>query len=146
MGQALARFGDGTAGRTWAPARVLGYTVVAMRRSAALVAVLIAMLWQSVALARPGSTVNVLADLNHAAMHWQGEAHHHDDDGSLHMDDSPASTFHLLADHVSLTAALLPASAQHVAPPAFARPGWWQDARTSDPFLDGLLRPPRLLA
>ena len=66
------------------------------------------MLWQSVALARPGSTVNVLSDLAHAALHWQQEGHHHHDDGSFHLDDSPASAFHLLGDHLTVTTALLP--------------------------------------
>jgi len=42
-----------------------------MRRVAVLLIVLIAMLWQSVAMARIGSNVNVLVDAEHAALHWQ---------------------------------------------------------------------------
>jgi hypothetical protein len=107
---------------------------------------LFAMLWQSVALARPGSTVNVLADPEHAALHWQQEEHHHHDDGSLQLDDSHASTLHLLSDHVAAHTALLPAVSHHFPPGTFPRPGRWHDARVPDPFLDGLLRPPRLHA
>jgi hypothetical protein len=105
---------------------------------------LLAMLWQSLALARPGSTVNVLADLEHAALHWQGEGHHHHHDGAVHLDDSEASTLHVLSDHVMATTALLPAASHHFPPSTSARPGGLHDARVPDPFLDDLLRPPRL--
>lgn len=117
-----------------------------MRRSAVLLVMLFAMLWQSVALARPGSTVNVLADLEHAALHWQEEGHHHHDDGSFHLDDSQASTFHILSDHLTVTTVLLAASSHHFPSSASARPCGLHDAPVPDPFLDGLLRPPRLRA
>jgi hypothetical protein len=119
------------------------YTAWAMRRSAVLLVVLFAMLWQSVAWARPGSTINVLADLEHAALHWQQAGHHHHDDGSWHLDDSPASTLHLLGDHLTATTALLPAISHHFPSSACVPPGGPHDARAPDPFLDRLLRPPR---
>lgn len=115
-----------------------------MRRSAVLLALVLAMLWQSVALARPGSTVNVLSDLAHAALHWQQEGHHHHDDGSFHLDDSPASAFHLLGDHLTVTTALLPAVAHHVPRSGSAPPDGLQGVCVPDPVLDGLLRPPRV--
>lgn len=114
-----------------------------MRRSAVLLAILFAVFWQSVTMARPGSTVNVLADLGHAVLHWQQEAHHHHDDGSFHLDDSPASTIHVLSDHLTVTTALLPKGSHQFAPCASGPPGGMHDARVPDPFLDGLLRPPR---
>jgi len=104
---------------------------------------LFAMLWQSMALARPGSTVNVLADLEHAALHWQEESHHHHEDGSFHLDDSQASTLHLLTDHVTATSALLPVATHHFPPVASSAPGAVDQLRVPDPFLDGPLRPPR---
>ena len=60
---------------------------------------LLAMLWQSVALARVGSTVNVLVDLEQAALHWQDRtgqdrSHHHHDDGW-----SPHADAHCVAAH-----------------------------------------------
>lgn len=127
-------------------ATVLRYTAAAMRRSAVLLVMLLAMLWQSLALARPGSTVNVMADLQHAALHWQERAHHHHDDGSFHLDDSQASTCHMLSDHLTMTPALLPASAHRFPPSASSPPGGLGNARAPDPFLDGLLRPPCLHA
>lgn len=124
----------------------LGYTFSPMRRSAIIFVMLFAMIWQSVALARPGSTVNVLADTEHAALHWHEEGHHHHADGSICVDDSQASTFHLLADHPAMTTALLPAVSHHFPVTAASRPSVLDHSQVSDPFLHGLLRPPRLHA
>lgn len=119
------------------------YTLAAMRRSCVLLVMLFAMLWQSVALARAGSTVNALADMEHSALHWQEEGHHHHDDGSYHLDDSSESVQHVLSDHVSASAALL-VSASHDFPSlASALPGGLHKAPVPDPDPEGLLRPPR---
>ncbi|MDO9093869.1 MAG: hypothetical protein Q7U99_14680 [Rubrivivax sp.] len=105
---------------------------------------LLALFWQSVALARPGSTVNALADMAHAALHWQEEGHHHHEDGSYHLDDSNESVQHVLSDHLSATVALL-ATASHALPSlGSAAPGGLHRAPVPDPALEGLLRPPRL--
>ena len=101
------------------------------------------MLWQSVALARVGSTVNVLADLEHAALHWQEEGHHHHDDGSYHLDDSNDSAHHVLSDHVTATTALLVTALHDFPPLGSAAPGGLHEPCVPDPTLDGLLRPPR---
>jgi hypothetical protein len=114
-----------------------------MRRPVVLLLVMFAMLWQSVALLRPGSTVSTRADLVHAALHWQEEAHHHHHDGTWHLDDTQASTLHVHADHVTTTTALLPAMSHHFPPSAAARPGSLHDGPLPEPFLDGPLRPPR---
>lgn len=104
---------------------------------------LLAMLWQSVALARAGSTVNALVDMQHTALHWQEEGHHHHEDGSYHLDDSNESVQHVLCDHVCASAAL-PVSASHDFPPlGSAAPGCLQKAPVPDPDPEGLLRPPR---
>ena len=116
----------------------------AMRRSVVLFVMLFSMLWQAMALAQPTSTVNLLADLEHAAMHWQDEPHHHHDDGSYHRDDSQASKFHVFSDQLTVATALLPASSQNSLPIASARPCCHRSASVPDPFLEGLLRPPRL--
>jgi hypothetical protein len=119
------------------------YTAAAMRRSCVLLVMLFAMLWQSVALGRAGSTVNALADLEHSALHWQEAGHHHHEDGSYHRDDSPESVQHLVSDHVSGSAALL-VSASHDFPSlAAAAPGGLHQAMVPDPDPEGLLRPPR---
>lgn len=122
---------------------MLRYTAHAMRRSSVLLVVLLAMLWQSLAMARPGSSINVLADLGHAILHWQQAAHHHHDDGSFQLDDSQASTVHVLADHFTPTTALIPMVSHQFPPSASEPPGGMHSARVPDPFLAGLLRPPR---
>jgi hypothetical protein len=113
-----------------------------MRRSVTLIAIVFAMLWHSAALARVGASVEALADLEHAALHWQGEAHHHHDDGSFHVGESEESARHLMADHVSVPALLPqpPATLLRLDDGAPALPS----ARAGPhPFLDGPLRPPR---
>lgn len=104
---------------------------------------LFAMLWQTVALARAGSTVNALADMEHAALHWQEEGHHHHEDGSYHRDDSPESVQHVIADHVSASAALLVSTSHDFPPSASAVPGGLQKAPVPEPDPENLLRPPR---
>lgn len=104
---------------------------------------LFAMLWQSMAMARVGSTVNVLANLEHAALHWQGEAHHHHEDGSYNLDDSNESVRHVVTDHLSVSLEMA-APASHDFPVLGS--ALQADVRTAafpNPTLDGLLRPPR---
>lgn len=114
-----------------------------MRRSAVLLVMLFAMFWQAVAVARVGSTMNALADLEHTALHWQKEGHHHHQDGSYHLDDSNDSAQHVLSDHLSATAALMVSAPHDFPPPASAAPGSMHETVVPDPTLDGLLRPPR---
>ena len=104
---------------------------------------LIAMLWQSVAMARIGSTVNPLADMEHAALHWQEKGHHHHGDGSYHLDDSKESTHHMLTDHLSAALEMAAPSAHDFAPVGSSAPGGLHETRVPNPTLDGLLRPPR---
>lgn len=119
------------------------YTPSWMRRTSVLLVMLFAMLWQSVALARAGSTVNALADMEHAALHWQEEGHHHHEDGSYHRDDSPESVQHVIADHVSASAALLVSTSHGIPPPGSTLPAGLLKAPVPDPDPEGLLRPPR---
>ena len=129
--------------RCTAGGKSLRYTLPAMSRTVVVLVTLFAMLWQSVALARIGSTVNVMADLEHAALHWQEEAHHHHQDGSYHLDDSKDSAQHVLCDHLAAVSALLVTSAHDFPSLGSAAPGGQHQRFGSDPTLDGLLRPPR---
>ena len=104
---------------------------------------LFAMFWQSVALARTGSTLAALADMQHTALHWQEEGHHHHDDGSVHQDDSSESVQHVLCDHIGAAAALPVTAAHDFARLGSAPPSGLHQAPVPDPALDGLLRPPR---
>lgn len=116
-----------------------------VKRAGIVVVLLAALLWQALALARPGAMANPFADIGHAALHWGEEGHHHHDDGSYHVDDSDESTRHLLADHVNGTVLTFDT--------AMAQPHLQADSPAEraaragpHPFLDGLLRPPRLNA
>ena len=117
-----------------------------MRRAAVLLIVLIAMLWQSLAMARIGSSVNVLVDAEHAALHWQEKSHHHHDDGSYHQDDSKESAQHVVTDHLSASLAMITPSSQDCTPSGSAAHGGLHETRVLNPTLDGLLRPPRFRA
>ena len=114
-----------------------------MYRIAVLLVMLVAMLGQSVALARPGSAATVIADLEHAGLHWQEEGHHHHDDGAYHMDDSSESAQHVLGDHLSATVALMFSISQEFPPMGSAAPWGLRETGVPNPTLDGLLRPPR---
>jgi hypothetical protein len=116
-----------------------------MKRLGVLIALLVALLWQSAALARSGAPSPLLADLEHAMLHWGDEGHHHHDDGSFHLDTSDESTLHVMTDHVN-GSALLRDTAQAL--PSFrgSPPGRDVAAAAPPPFLDGLLRPPRTTA
>lgn len=114
-----------------------------MHRSAVLLVMLFAMLWQSVAMARVGSTVNVMADLAHATLHWQAEAHHHHEDGSYHQDDSKESVQHVVTDHLNASLALAAASSHDFTPLGSVAPDGLRERLVPSPALDGLLRPPR---
>jgi len=114
-----------------------------MRRSAVLLLMLFTMLWQAVALARIGSTVNALADQEHAALHWQDEGHHHHEDGSYHSDDSDESAQHVLTDHLSATLEMAAPPLHDFPPLGSAAHGSLRETLVPNPTLDGLLRPPR---
>lgn len=104
---------------------------------------LFAMLWQSVAMARVGSTVNAMADLAHATLHWQEVAHHHHGDGSYHRDDSKESVKHVVTDHLSASLALAAPTAHDFPALGSGAPGDLRTTAFPNPTLEGLLRPPR---
>ena len=107
---------------------------------------LIALLWQSVALARVGSTVNPLVDLEHATLHWQEKAHHHNADGSLHLDDSRESVQHVVIDHLNASLDMVADFSHGFLPLGSAAPDGLHGRPVPNPALDGLLRPPRFQA
>ena len=107
---------------------------------------MLSMCWQ--ALAYAGSAV-VLADADevaHASMHFEGEAHHHDDhdDGGIHQDDSQASAQHLMDEACVFAPALI--RVQHLSLRSLQpdMPSAVIAKAAPPPFLDGLERPPRL--
>ncbi|MBA3623993.1 MAG: hypothetical protein H0W48_05995 [Methylibium sp.] len=117
-----------------------------MNRAGIVIALLVAMLWQSMALAHAGGAVEAVSDPAHAVLHWQDEGHHHHDDGSRHFDDSDESVQHLFVDHVTAPVALLHAVSASTSPLGSSVPGEQCESMAPQPFIDGPLRPPRLTA
>ncbi len=107
---------------------------------------LFAIFWQSVAMARVGSTVNAMADLEHATLHWQEKAHHHHEDGSYHLDDSKESVHHVVTDHLNASLALAVASSHNFPPLGSVAPDGLHEQLAPSPALAGLFKPPRLRA
>lgn len=103
----------------------------------------VSLLGQSFANSQAVPGLSLLADMQHAAMHWQDEGHHHHDDGSYHLDDSTDSAGHLLADHAT-PASIVAGSSPAWAPLAGAVLHPHEARAGPQPDLDGLLRPPRL--
>ena len=106
----------------------------------------LALVWQALALGRPGSSVNVLLDAAHAVLHWQGIGHHHHDDGSVQLDESPDASRHLLTDHAGGFTGLPAAQPGAPAPVASSMPCVRPAGAGPPPFLEGPLKPPRLPA
>jgi hypothetical protein len=115
-----------------------------MRQIVTVTLMVLSLLWQSVALARVGSTVNVLVDLEHAALHWQSTSHHHHDDGSYHEEDSAEATQHLMTDHLGASLEMAAGAAVVVPQGLGAAPAERPSLPWPSPPPDGLLRPPRL--
>jgi len=105
-----------------------------------------AILWQSLAMLSPIFIEKSVATFEHALLHSQEATHHHHDDQSAHIEDTDEGFQHQHADSGLQTLALIPtmtanfpsllpvSSLTHLSKPS------------PSPTLDGLLRPPRLLA
>jgi hypothetical protein len=111
-----------------------------VRKVLTILMLVASVLWQGL------STVHASVDIEaavHAASH-AGPAHHHEDDGSTHFDDSEESLQHMQADQAGTVNAALP-DAPAVALPSFrhARNRASTGSPPPDPFLAGLDRPPR---
>lgn len=108
---------------------------------------IICMGWQSLAFAGGGALVAHANEEQHALLHFQGVAHHHDDHAEdFHVDDSIASTLHALSDASQFSPAL--------PSPQACCPGLVGAVQSSvEPGLsraqlqpDGLDRPPKRMA
>jgi hypothetical protein len=84
---------------------------------------------------------------SHAALHWQGVAHHHHDDGSVHTHEAVDSAQHLQIDDLMQCPALAPAlegSSAAAAKPIEPAPP--RQPRRAAACLDVPERPPRTLS
>jgi hypothetical protein len=112
------------------------------RRFVAFMA-MIALLWQSVAVSPTGVLPAIMADVEHAVLHWQDESHHHHGDGSRHAGESPESAQHATPDHTGSSPALHSTSTQRWAPEASGSPVAAGSDETAAAFLESRLRQPR---
>lgn len=81
--------------------------------------------------------------LTHVLAHAEEIQHHHEDDGSMHFDDSAESVQHIHDHCSSVQAAFLAEPFTHIAPAQPASETGDATARyIPDPFLDSPLRPP----
>lgn len=86
-------------------------------------------------------------EMIHAMLHWQGEAHHHHEDGSLAIDHSAQSIQHLSLDGYTSAVAILPPVLPVVVPiVAASQPRCAIEQACPWRTLDAPLRPPRSVA
>ncbi len=79
----------------------------------------------------------------HAEMHLDGAAHHHDEHGVMHQDDSQESIQHMLAEAGPGTVALLHFPLLSHSLDRSPAPAVTDETVSPSPYLDGLRRPPR---
>ena len=110
-----------------------------------LVALIVAVLLPCYGLAAVGQSVALASDdSGHALAHWTDRAHHHDDDGTFHDDDSQDSMLHLQAFDLLSAPVLMPAAALVPEAPAVGeRHAMDGLGAAAPPFIEGLRRPPR---
>ena len=82
----------------------------------------------------------------HAEMHLEGSAHHHDEHGVMHQDDSLESIQHMLAEAGPGTAALFHFPQLSLLLDRSPPPAVTAESVSPSPHLDGLRRPPRLIS
>lgn len=88
-----------------------------------------------------------MVEATHTLMHWEGVAHHHDEDGTTHQDNSDQSVQHILVDVVlGAGAVLLPASLASFLPERAPPPRAASEPSGPLTYPDGPRRPPRLIA
>lgn len=116
---------------------------VGMRRRLVILLMLSTVLFQALFLVHGGASWLKSPDLMHSVLHWMGQAHEHDGDGSWQIDDSAAASQHVVCDPLS-NPAVMPS------PVPLVVLAVGHDTRMADefggmpnPHLEGPLRPPR---
>jgi hypothetical protein len=110
-----------------------------------LVALILAVLIPCYGFAAVGESVALVIDeTGHALAHYADQAHHHDDEGTVHADDSDESMAHLHGeDWLGSPGLLVDASTIQFPQPADAVPHPAVRQATPPPFIEGPIRPPR---
>lgn len=118
-----------------------------MRRLLAVI-LLLSFLCQAFAMAGQSLAIDHGEPLQveHVEMHWDGLAHHHEEDGGTHQDDSSESVAHMLADAGPGTAAFIQFPVLSLQFDRLPPPTVMAEVAGPPPYLDGLRRPPRLIS
>ncbi len=85
-------------------------------------------------------------EVQHALLHWQGQAHHHHEDGSISVDHSQDSIKHVSFDGCLMVIALSTDIFVEDCAPDAARPVSHDERARPWPYLDGPMHPPRFTA
>lgn len=100
--------------------------------------------WQSLAFAGAGLWVTEGEDAEHALLHFETAAHHHDEhNGDFHQDDSTASVKHALGDAGIFAPGLMPSFGPALHASTSAPPLMAVYIEPPPPLLQGLERPPK---
>lgn len=116
----------------------------AMHRTLILLLLVMAALWQTIAIGGQVRAYGNSQDTAHAMLHWEGRAHHHHADGSVTQDDSSESVQHVVADACLSAPAVWSAVCLLLPPFEAARPVAADESFGLGPHLAGPRRPPRL--
>jgi hypothetical protein len=108
---------------------------------------ILCMSWQSLAFAGFDALVAHANEEQHALLHFQGVAHHHDDHAEdFHEDDSVASTLHALSDASQFSPALPSPQACCTGLTDADQPSIERVLSRGQLLPDGLERPPKPMA
>lgn len=110
----------------------------------ALVILVVSFLWQALSVAGQVPLLAPGEALEHSALHWEQASHHHHDDGTLKVDDSPESIVHIAADGVASAPPTWFDDGLRPQAPGAAAPDAVEALWLPQPILDGPRRPPRL--
>ena len=120
--------------------------ILKMLRVLVLIAFLLANSWQPAALARVGSLVVGLADVQHTQLHAQQVAHQHHHDGSYQVDSSLEAAQHVMLDHLISCAVVGSLYSTRIPLSGGAALSSFNESFLMRHALDGLFRPPRHLS
>ena len=117
-----------------------------MRRSLLVVLLVVSAFWQVLTVGgRPGG-LSAPRETAHAMLHWQGQTHHHHDDGSVAQDSSKESVQHVALDGVLALNATWSEPSVSLPLAELAPPASRDEICSPWPYLDGPRHPPKLAA
>jgi hypothetical protein len=120
--------------------------IIFVNRTLQALCLVFVIVWQSLAMLSPIFIQKSAATFEHALLHNQEATHHHHDDQSAHIEDTDEGFQHQHADSGLQTLGLTPTTTTAFSSLPPVAPLIHLSKPSPTPTLDGLLRPPRLLA